>query len=172
MPRSSIQVFAIPLLGRSGCFLLAVPAGSLSDEILLDAAIEEEGSLGPSRDFEASLLEEDDAGSPQDIGVKCSFLVIDCSDQVCACLRKYDLVTDSTETIIPFSNDRPVALPVTGEALNAVREWIESVALSRQLFTVLERSRMPPQKQRLFHQRRLPHRRGCRMQCWLSRWLH
>ena len=130
----SIQVFAIPLLGRSGGLLLAIPVGVLGDDMLLDAAIEEEGVLGPSRDFEAGLLEEDDDGAPLDVGLRCPFLVIDCSDAVCGDLRRYDPVTDSTEDIRPFSSDRPAALPATGDALGEVREWIENVALSRTAF--------------------------------------
>ena len=130
----AIQVFAIPLLGRSGGLLLAIPIGVLGDDMLLDAAIEEEGVLGPSRDFEAGLLEEDDDGAPQEVGLRCSFLVIDCSDAVCADLRRYDPVTDSTEEIRPFSSERPAALPATGDVLGDVREWIENVALARTAF--------------------------------------
>ena len=134
VPDSSVQVFAIPLLGRTGGLLLAIPVGALSDDLLLDAAIEEEGVLGPSNDFVASLLEEDDEGAPQDTGVRCAFLAIDCSDAVCGDLRRYDPVTDSTEEIRPFSVERPLALPATGDALGAVREWIENIALSRTAF--------------------------------------
>ena len=134
VPEASVQVFALPLLSRRGGLLLAIPAGVFLDDVLLDAAIEEEGLLGPSRDFEAGLLEEDDDAIPQEIGRKCSFLVIDCSDAVCQDLRRYDPVTDSTEEIRPFDVQRPSALPAVGDALSAVQEWIESIALQRVAF--------------------------------------
>ena len=129
VPDASVQVFAIPMM-----LLLAVPSGVFTEDILLDSAIEEEGLLGPSRDFEANLLEEDDDANPIDTGVRCTFLVIDCSDAVCGDLRKYDPVTDSTENIRPYSLDRPFAFPATGEIITGVHEWIDSVASNRTAF--------------------------------------
>ena len=134
VPDVSVQVFVIPVMGRTGGLLIAIPTGVFTEDILLDSAIEEEGLLGPSRDFEASLLEEDDDGVPQDTGAKTMFLVIDCSDAVLTGLRRYDPVTDSTEEIRPYSLDRPYALPATGEVLGGVRDWIESVASQRTAF--------------------------------------
>ncbi len=146
VPEASIQVYAIPILGRRGGLLIAIPGGVFLDDVLLDAAIEEEGLLGPSRDFEANLLEEDDDAVPQEIGRKCSFLVIDCNDAVCQDLRRYDPVTDSTEEIRPFDAERPTALPAVGEVLTAVQEWIESVALSRAAFYSAREEQEPTPK--------------------------
>ena len=134
VPDSSVQVYAIPLLGRSGGMLLAIPAGVFTDEVLLDAAIEEEGVLGPSREFDAGLLEEDDNAVPQEVGQNCTFLVIDCTDAILADLRRYDPVTDSTEDIRPFSSDRPLALPALSDVIGPVKDWIEVVALQRTTF--------------------------------------
>ena len=146
VPEASIQVFALPLLSRRGGLLLAIPAGVFLDDVLLDAAIEEEGLLGPSRDFEAGLLEEDDDAVPQEIGRKCSFLVIDCNDAVCQDLRRYDPVTDSTEEIKPFDSQRPSALPAVGDILSSVQEWIESVALQRAAFYSAREEQEPTPK--------------------------
>ena len=54
---------AIPVLPREGGMLLAVPDGFLSNDALLDASAAEDADiLGPSRDFVAPLLEEDESG--------------------------------------------------------------------------------------------------------------
>ena len=122
----------------------------------MDSAIEEEGLLGPSRDFDANLLEEDDEAVPQEIGVKSSFLVIDCSDSVLQLLRRYDPVTDSTEEIRPYSLDRPYALPALGEVLGGVRDWIESVASNRTAFYSAREEPEPVPKQKAGASKKTP----------------
>lgn len=62
--------------------------------------------LGPSREFTADLIVEDDAGAEVSFGVRQDFMVVDVSDFVLSMLRDYDPVTDSTEEIVGFSSDR------------------------------------------------------------------
>lgn len=55
--------FLLPIMQRQGGILAAIPFGFLSEEVLIDAAEEGyEGVVGPSKDFEAPLLEEDENG--------------------------------------------------------------------------------------------------------------
>lgn len=127
----SIQSFALPIQSRSGGFLLAIPLEALSNFAVTSAAIEEEGLLGPSSEFQVSLVEEDEEGGTHPVGESCTFLVIDCDDKVLDGLRKYDPVTDSTESIVPFHEQHTAALPAVGESLDGIREWIEGVAATR-----------------------------------------
>ena len=127
----SHQVFALPVQSRTGGLLVAVPSGSFSNFALTSAAMEEEGLLGPSSEFRASLIEEDDEGGSHPVGEAGSFLVLDCNDGVLEAFRKYDPVTDSTEDIKPFHDQHPTALPAIGESLGTIKEWIESLVLTR-----------------------------------------
>ena len=75
------QCFVLPVASRSKGLLVAVPLNCLSAEILLDAnLLEDEGVLGPSREFEAELVEEPEDGPPERVGVIAKFLVVDVSD--------------------------------------------------------------------------------------------
>ena len=58
-------------------------------------------------------------------------MVIDCDDKVLDGLRKYDPVTDPTESIVPFHEHHTAAVPAIGESLDGIREWIEGVAATR-----------------------------------------
>ena len=62
--------------------------------------------MGPSREFTADLIVEDDAGAEVSFRVRQDFMVVDVSDFVLSMLRDYDPVTDSTEEIVGFSSDR------------------------------------------------------------------
>ena len=46
-------------------------------------------------------------------------------------MREYDVVTDSTEPIIPFAENEPNALPKLVPVLPMIMEWIETVAQDR-----------------------------------------
>ena len=50
-------------------------------------------------------------------------------------MREYDIVTDSTEQVAPFCEEEPNALPkvtpILPAILDAILEWVESVALER-----------------------------------------
>ena len=127
----SLQAFALPVQSRPGGFLVAIPTGSLSNFATAAAAMDEEGLLGPSSEFQASLIEEDEEGNTHPVGEACTFLVIDCDDKVLEGFRKYDPVTDSTEAVLPFHDQHTAALPAIGEALDSIREWIEGLAATK-----------------------------------------
>lgn len=122
-----MQSFALPLMSRQGGMLLALPAHALLENALLDAGLQEdEGLLGPSREFAADLVVEDDAGAEVSLGVRQDFMVVDVSDAALSMLRDYDPVTDSTEDIVGFSVERGDALAV-GDVLQDVTSWLENV---------------------------------------------
>ena len=122
------QIFVLPVLSRDGALLIALPLGVLSSEILLDAnLLEDDQILGPSKEFSAELLEEQDSGPPRRVGVNCTFVVVDVQEAILAQCREYDPVTDSTDSIIPFASARPSDLPEVRDALVEITAWITSV---------------------------------------------
>ena len=124
----SLQSFALPLMGRNGGMLLALPSHAIADASLLDAGLQEDdGLLGPSREFSADLIAEDDAGAEVSLGIRQEFIVADFSDLVLTLLREYDPVTDSTEEILGFSTDRAETLVAVGDVLPDVTSWLENV---------------------------------------------
>ena len=131
--RGDVQVFVLPLMSRPGGFLVAMPDQVLSSEILLDSMLQgESGIVGPSREFNAPMMAEEEIGSGVvDIEATATFLVVDLSENSLAQMREYDIVTDSTEAIIPFLETEPNALPKVNGILPQVVDWIETVALER-----------------------------------------
>lgn len=128
-----IQIYALPLMSRPGGALYALPEKSLSADMLLDAMMRDEpGLVGPSCEFSAQLIIEDDTGSGViELGVSSTFVVVDLEDSILTDMREYDPVTDSTEDIFPFSQNEPNALPKVLTALPLVAEWIENLAHER-----------------------------------------
>ena len=115
-----------------GGLLIAIPKGVVSEEALLDAnLLEDDGIVGPSKEFEAELLEEPEEGAPFRTGVRCPFLVLDVSAEVLPLLREYDPVTDMHEVVRPFSEDRPQDLPEVRDVLEEVTLWISSITDGR-----------------------------------------
>ena len=136
---------AIPVLSRRGGLLLAVPYGCLSADAILEAmlAVDESSLLGPSHEFIASLLEEDESGNEVVVDAPCQYVVIDVTDDALPALREYDPVIDPSSQIVPFDADRPLAIVNLSTSLSAVLEWLESIGGTegRAIFTALERSR-------------------------------
>ena len=129
---SEEQCFVLPVTGRGGGLLIAIPKGVVSEEALLDAnLLEDDGIVGPSKEFEAELLEEPEEGAPFRTGVRCPFLVLDMSAEVLPLLREYDPVTDMHEVVRPFSEDRPQDLPEVRDVLEEVTLWISSITEGR-----------------------------------------
>ena len=142
---SDEQCFVLPVVGRGGGLLIAIPNGVVSDEALLDAALlEDDGLLGPSKEFEAELLEESEEGLPFRTGSKCTFLVVDVSSEVIPLLREYDPVTDMTEIIRPFLEEKPFNLPEVRDVLDNVTAWITSVTEGRLNFYSAREEPTPP----------------------------
>ena len=126
------QCFVLPVASRSKGLLVAVPLNCLSSETLLDAnLLDDEGILGPSREFEAELVEEPEEGPPERVGIIVKFLVVDVSDTALQSMREYDPVTDMHETITSFLDERPTDLPELNDILSEVAQWISSVTTGR-----------------------------------------
>lgn len=140
---------AIPVLQREGGFLLAIPNDYLSVEAVMDGALgEEERVLGPSKDFQAQLLEEDPGGGPDavQVGVTCRYLVIDMLDGALSQLREYDPVTDPSGNIAPFATAYPEAVVDVDENLSQINEWITSLGAIPRLnfYSAREEQETPP----------------------------
>lgn len=127
IPNSDPSCMAIPVLPRAGGFLLAVPDGYFANDVILEAALSEEGEvLGPSSDMSAPLLEEDDSGFEVAIGYEAKFLLIDVSDAALSMLREYDPVIDPSSEICPYSRDRPLAILDIGAVMPNIHAWLDS----------------------------------------------
>ena len=125
-------MFCFAVASRSKGLLIALPLNSLSSDLLLDANLtDDEGLIGPSREFEADLVEEPEEGPPMKVGIETKFLVVDVSDTALQSMREYDPVTDMHEDIKSFSDERPFDLPALGDILTEVAQWISSVSTGR-----------------------------------------
>ena len=122
--------FLLPIMQRQGGILAAIPFGFLSEEVLIDAAEEGyEGVVGPSKDFEAPLLEEDENGQIVESGYAKSFVVVDLGDSCLAQIKDYDPVVDTA--VFPFEETMPASLPRVVDVIQGVFDWIEATTLSR-----------------------------------------
>ena len=102
----------------------------MSEEVLLDAAEEGyDGVVGPSKDFEAPLLEEDENGQIVESGYAKSFVVVDLGDSCLAQIKDYDPVVDTA--VFPFEETMPASLPRVVDVIQGVFDWIEATTLSR-----------------------------------------
>ena len=122
--------FLLPIMHRQGGILAAIPSGFLSEELLVDASEEGyDGVVGPSKDFEAALMEEDETGQIIDSGYAKSFVVVDLSDAVLSSLKEYDQLEEVS--VFPFEDTMPAALPKVVDALPTILDWIDAATLSR-----------------------------------------
>ena len=129
---TAVECFAVPILKRSGGFLLNVPRGVVSEDALIDALSGEDRDsiLGPSKGFDVSLHEEDSEGNLVDIGSRANTLLIDFTDDCLAWLRDYDpQVVD--DQIVGFSSEHPNALPVFAEVVEAASNWVQQQGSDR-----------------------------------------
>ena len=118
--------FALPLLQRNGGLLLAVPIDFLSEEALLDAAADgHDGLLGPSRYFEAPLLEEDEHGVVVQTKYVQNFLAIDVLDVALRGIQEYDAIEHLSDSIAPLEDSMPSALPKVVDLIPQVLEWVD-----------------------------------------------
>eukprot|EP00435_Cladocopium_sp_Y103_P063603 s567_g25.t1 len=145
--REGAQIFALPLLTRPGGTLYAVPDKVLSTNLLLDAMLNDEPSvIGPSREFTAQLMVEEEIGSGViDLQSSTTFLAVDLEDSVLNDMREYDIVTDMSEDIVPYFAEEPNALPKLVPVLPFVFEWIDAVAHERlNFYSAREEQEVPP----------------------------
>lgn len=126
--------YAFPILQRRGGLLLALPEGFLSEELLLDGAVDgAEGAVGPSKVFEATLLEEDESGSLAPTEFVKSFLVVDLSDECINDMQVFGEGIDPDQ-IFPFEDSMPAAFPRVADVVPKVFEWCDSAVSGRAHF--------------------------------------
>ena len=126
---SEVQAFCLPLMSREGGLLIAMPQNVLNDAALMSASMSEDDALlGPSREFQAEVVIENDDGAEVGTGERQDFLVIDVADEILISLREYDPVTDSLEDVVSFSQERPESLVAVGDVLPDVNSWLENIA--------------------------------------------
>ena len=134
MPKSCM---AIAFLPRRGGLLLALPEGFISSDAVIDDIAQEDSLFGPSKEFAAPLLEEDDNGLEVTVGVESQFTIWDVSDVGLLSLREYDAVIDPSNAadIAPFSKERPMSIIDLHAAGPDVSAWLEEAGgLSRMTF--------------------------------------
>lgn len=132
---SSSELFAIPVLSRANGFLVCIPRGGFSEELLVDAMANSEGEtvLGPSKGITVNLVEEADDGSLVPTGSTCNCLLLDLSDAALSWIREYDPTAEEV-SIIGFSSEHPTSLPMRSEVVLNANEWISTLGVERANF--------------------------------------
>ena len=78
-----IQMFCLPLMSRPGGAMHAVPVKVLSSDVLLDAMLRDEQTVGPSQEFMAQMMAEEEIGSGVvDLDISRPFIALDFDDAV------------------------------------------------------------------------------------------
>eukprot|EP00435_Cladocopium_sp_Y103_P047077 s582_g13.t1 len=96
------------------------------------AGIEEPGLIGPSREFNAQLMMEEEASAEVvDLDRSVLFQAVDLDDSALQAMHEYDPAIDSGVNIIPYVPDEPNALPKLLPVIPLIQEWIEIVATER-----------------------------------------
>ena len=130
-----VESFVIPYQSRPGGALYAVPRPFLDENFLLEANTnEEDGILGPSKEFFSELIEEAEDATVVPSGIKVAFMLVDLSDEALTQMRDYDPVTDSTTPFVSFSVDKPQAIVSLKDISEQVKGWVDGLASGRQNF--------------------------------------
>ena len=111
------ECFAIPVMSRRRGFLLCVPRGVISEDILIDCLSGEDTAhvIGPSKGIPVQLQEENDEQVVVPIPGSVGVLLVDFPDEVLNWLREYDPNVDSPDGIMSFSSEHPFAMPVVSQ---------------------------------------------------------
>lgn len=149
-PESVDACMAIPFASREGGLLLAVPQFFLSPDALLDANLQDDGGLlGPSAEFMANLIAEDENGAEVEVGAQVTYVMVDVTDDVLQQLRDFDSNTDGQ--VCPFAADHPLSIVSLSGAVDPVKLWLSGIEGGRQVdfFTAREElavAKPPPPK--------------------------
>lgn len=121
---------ALPVIPREGGLMLALPADYLAEDAITDASLglDEEALLGPSREFTAALIGEDEDGNEVGVGVRETFLIVDVADLGLPMMRGYDAVNDPVANDEPFSRGHPVAIVKIADVMPLVQEWVTALS--------------------------------------------
>ena len=121
----SSDCFCVPVMSRSGGFLVCVPRGCFSEEILVDMLTGSESNavVGPSKGVTISLCEEGFDETPVLVGASSNSLLVDLSDEALSWVREYESNLDTSE-VRPFAEAYPNAIPVHTELVLVATEWV------------------------------------------------
>ncbi|CAE7202482.1 NaCP60E [Symbiodinium sp. CCMP2592] len=137
---------ALPVLAHSSGFLLALPIGTLSEELLARGNQGgQDAQVGPSFTTTVAGLEEDEAGIMQDSPHQVPCLVVDMKEEMATYLRKLDPVTDPVESQ-PFLADLPTVVPQHSALVTASKAWLSSETGERLAFYSASEEPPPPQR--------------------------
>ena len=129
-----LDFLALPVLAHSSGFLLAIPPGTFSEELLtLGQQGDAEVQVGPSFATSVAGLEEDEAGIMQEVAAQVPCLVVDLKEEMASYLRKMDPVTDPVESR-PFLAGHPSVVPQHLALVEASRAWLASETGERLAF--------------------------------------
>eukprot|EP00434_Breviolum_minutum_P010153 symbB.v1.2.008961.t1/scaffold508.1/size221222/10 len=122
------EVGALVVLKRKEGLLLALPAGTLPEEVL-----EQGNAGGDSLTFGPSTVVRLpgivlDGGSQQPAGEDVSVLIVDCSLSVLGYLRE---IRAFEEINYNFAEDSPYVLPASEALITAALEWVEAAEQDR-----------------------------------------
>ena len=122
------EVGALVVLKRKEGLLLALPAGTLPEEVL-----EQGNAGGDSLTFGPSTVVRLpgivlDGGSQQPAGEEVSVLIVDCTLSVLGYLRE---IRAFEEINYNFAEDSPYVLPASEALITAALEWVEAAEQDR-----------------------------------------
>ena len=95
---SDTDCFAIPVMNRAGGFLLCLPRGVISEDVLIDCLSGEDVShvLGPSKGVPVQLHEEGEDQVAVPVPGSVNVMLVDFSDDALSWIREYDQLVDWT----------------------------------------------------------------------------
>lgn len=123
-----IECFVVCLLKREGGVLIALPQGTLPDEILDAGNLESaDGMFGPSVELEVGSVILDN-GTISPTGEKIRVLVVDCSDLI---LHHLSYPGPMDDIDYGFDADQPFSLPAPDELTMKATAWISNASQPR-----------------------------------------
>ena len=143
---SDSECFAIPVMSRNNGFLLCIPRGVVSEDVLIDCMSGDDPNsvLGPSKGIPVQLQEEGDEQSVVPVPGTFNVILVDFSDEALGWLREYDPSVDIPEGISPFAVDHPFAIPTASQLVPIAQEWVNSQGSERANFYSAQEDQEPP----------------------------
>ena len=138
--------FAIPVMSRNGGFLVCVPRGAFSEDVLIDCLAGEDASLiiGPSKGVSVQLHEETEDQGVVQVPGSVNMLLVDLNDDAVGWLRDYDQNTDGVDTVLTLSQQNPFAVPIVAQLLPVAHEWLGNQESERVNFYSAQEEQDPP----------------------------
>ena len=122
---SEKRVLCIPVLRRTGGFLLALPAGSVPPNLLTQGLTgDAEAMFGPSTVLTVPAMEEQEDGAEVPTETSIEVLVVDFSDAAAAYLELFDPL--SLEDPVPFSEEAPQVFPECRQLVALSKAWVRT----------------------------------------------